>query len=118
MRSNLAIFDEWWNYSRKTDRPMLFPQVMGHTSGKFFYPISKDRYKPLFFSFGLVNVEKEKKILIDIENINPLYINNGNKQKKKTHIAKENGWIITKLSVNDINNPKNCIDKLKLYIFY
>jgi hypothetical protein len=60
------FFEGWWKMTDEVDRPMLFPQVWGHTSGKLWLE-SGDKGFPAFFSFGLVNVVSRTKLLIQCE---------------------------------------------------
>jgi hypothetical protein len=65
--TELAFFKAWWAFSDDLNRPMLFAQVNGHTSGKFCLPTSKEESVPVHFDFGLVNVVKKSKILIECD---------------------------------------------------
>jgi hypothetical protein len=46
--SERAFFKTWWNFTDNDDRPMLFPQVWGHTSGKLWLPVSEEQVLPAF----------------------------------------------------------------------
>jgi len=41
------FFDGWWDLTNDLDRPMLFPQVHGHTTGKLWLKVSEDKSIPL-----------------------------------------------------------------------
>lgn len=105
------FFDSWWNLAETTDRPMLFPKVMGHTSGKFFQHVSEGLAVPVFFDFGFVNVESKMKVLIDI-------IQRSVSSDYRESIADENGWQLKRFTNKQMEDPQKCIGMLKSDILY
>ena len=90
-----TLFKSWWKLTDDLDRPMLFPQVWGHTSGKIWLPVSKDQAHPAFFSFGLVNVVSRIKVLIQCEP-RPSELDADAKKvmKAKRNLAAQGGWLV------------------------
>jgi hypothetical protein len=65
--SEIHFFEKWWDLTDNPHRPMLFPQVHGNTSGKFWLKKSENEVVPVHFDFGLVNVERRNKVLIECD---------------------------------------------------
>jgi hypothetical protein len=61
------LFENWRKLSPSRDRPMLFPQVSGHTGGRFYLRITDHYSTYIHFDFGLVNVLNKKKLLIECD---------------------------------------------------
>jgi hypothetical protein len=117
--SEATFFEGWWELTDEVDRPMLFPQVWGHTSGKLWLE-SGDKMFPAFFSFGLVNVVSRTKLLIQCEpessKVTPEWEENLN---AKQNVAAQGGWLTFRFSNHEvINNLQNCFDRLEDYLIY
>lgn len=118
--SERAVFEAWWNFTDEGDRPMLFPQVWGHTSGKLWLPASNERPFPAFFSFGLVNVMSRTKMLIECEPRPSEF----DVDAKKTMITKRNlaaneGWLIFEFSHEDVtSNLQKRLESIEDYLNY
>lgn len=118
--SEEALFHGWWDLTDEGDRPMLFPQVWGHTSGKLWLPVSKEQAFPAFFSFGLVNVVSRTKILIQCDP-RPSELEAGVKKAMltKQNLAAGEGWLVFQFSHDDItNNLPECFENIEDYLNY
>ncbi len=101
--SEQRFFEEWWKLTNDVDRPMLFPQVHGHTSGKFWLPISDDEVVPLHFDFGLVNVMKRSKVLIECDSRR--YHSDDRRyqsDRDRQNVAEKSGWSVRRFTYEDI----------------
>jgi len=97
------FFDAWWNLTRDDDRPMLFPQVHGHTSGKFWQEISKNNVIPLHFDFGIVNALSREKIIVEIDSRR--YHSNDQRyqaDRDRQNIAELEGWSVRRFTYEDV----------------
>ncbi|HWG51101.1 MAG TPA: hypothetical protein VN669_15480 [Candidatus Acidoferrales bacterium] len=117
--SEASFFEGWWKLTHEVDRPMLFPQVWGHTSGKLWLE-SGDKAFPAFFSFGLINVVSRTKLLIQCEpkssKVTPEW---KEKMNAKQNLATQAGWLVFRFSDHEvIDNPQNCFDRLERYFTY
>jgi hypothetical protein len=117
--SEATFFEGWWELTDEVDRPMLFPQVWGHTSGKLWLE-SGDKAFPAFFSFGLVNVVSRTKLFIQCEpessKVTPEW---NEKMNAKQNLAAQGGWLVFRFSSHDVmNNLPNCFDRLEGYLTY
>lgn len=109
-----TFFKGWWELSEDIDRPMLFPQVWGHTSGKLWL------HTPAFFSFGLVNVLSRAKVLIECEP-EPSKINGQwtEAMNSKRNLAVKGGWLAFQFSYDDVMiNLRNCFERLGGHLAY
>jgi hypothetical protein len=113
------FFEAWWNLSPQDDRPMLFPQVSGHTSGKFWLN-SPTRVVPIHFDFGLVNVVRRTKILIECDSrrhhsSDDRYQDDRDRQ----NIAEKEGWSVRRFTYEDVKGRiDQCFTNLQDDIFY
>jgi len=113
------FFEAWWDLSDDDDRPMLYPQVWGHTTGKMWIP-SNGRRIPSKFSFGLVNVVSRSKILIQcfpeapsIDTAKPSLLT------EKRNIAAQNGWLLFEFSDSQVKNGfTECFDSIEDFLRY
>jgi hypothetical protein len=106
-------------YSDDDDRPMLFPQVWGHTSGKLWLPVGESAI-PAKFGFRLVNVTSRSKILVDclrkpsstedaIEGL----------MAKKKNLAAQNGWLLFEFSDSQLKTElPECLDTIEPFLIY
>lgn len=118
--SEIAFFEGWWDLTDDTDRPMLFPQVWGHTSGKLWLPISEDQALQAFFSFGLVNVLTRTKVLIQCEP-RPSKLDPDAKRTmtNKRNLAAHEGWLVFQFSHDQIaDRLRKCLESIKDHISY
>ena len=115
-----AFFKNWWGLTEETDRPMLFPQVWGHTAGKLWLPVSKEQAYPAFFSFGLVNVVNRAKVLIQCEPApSDFDVEAKNKMMAKRNLAASHGWLVFQFSQAQIaNNLDECFQSIDEYFHY
>ena len=114
------FFTEWWNLRDLTDRPMLFPQVMGHTSGKFFQQISEDKSAPLHFDFGLINVVTRHKVLIECDS-RRYHSQDRDYQadRDRQNIAERGGWSVRRFTYEDVMRKiDQCFENLQPDLFY
>jgi hypothetical protein len=118
--SEKTFFEGWWDLTREEDRPMLFPQVWGHTSGKLWLPVSKEKVVPAFFSFGLVNVLSRTKILIQCEpRASKLDADAKKILMTKQHLAANEGWLVFQFSPDNVtNNLPECLETIRDYLHY
>jgi len=115
-----AVFKSWWGLTEDTDRPMLFPQAWGHTSGKLWLPVSKEQAYPAFFSFGLVNVVSRTKVLIQCEPApSDFDVDAKNKMMAKRNLAATHGWLVFQFSQAQIENKLDvCFQNIDDYLHY
>lgn len=109
-----TFFKGWWELSENLDRPMLFPQVWGHTSGKLWL------HTPAFFSFGLINVLTRAKVLIECEP-EPSKLDRQWKERmnSKKDLAEKNDWVLAQFSYDEVtDNLQNCFERLGGYLAY
>jgi hypothetical protein len=118
--SELGLFDAWWNLTQETDRPMLFPQVQGHTSGKFWQKVSDDEVIPMHFDFGLVNVTTRAKALMECDSRR--YHSQDQRyqaDRDRQNIAEREGWSVRRFTYEDITGRvEYCLDNLCDHLFY
>lgn len=115
-----TFFKGWWELSESIDRPMLFPQVWGHTSGKLWIPTPNEKFFPAFFSFGLINVLSRAKLLIQCEP-QPSKVDGRWKTttSAKRDEAEGKGWLVFQFSYDDVmNNLHSCFKRLGGYLTY
>jgi hypothetical protein len=118
--SELAFFDAWWALTPDTDRPMLFPQVQGHTSGKFWQAISQDETVPVHFDFGLVNVVSREKLIIEIDS-RRYHSHDGRYQadRDRQNIAEREGWSVRRYTYQDVMwRIDYCFTNLAPHLYY
>jgi hypothetical protein len=118
--SEKALFEGWWDLTDEEDRPMLFPQVWGHTSGKLWLPVPKEKAFPAFFSFGLINVLSRTKILIQCEP-RPLKLDADAKKAMMTkrNLAANEDWLVFQFSHDDVaDNLPECFESIENYLHY
>lgn len=118
--SEKKFFEGWWNLTDDTDRPMLFPQVWGHTSGKLWQKVSEDEAVPMHFDFGLVNVVKRTKTLIDCE---PLHFHQGEArdqlERDRQNVAAKEGWLLHRFTYVDVmERLTSCFENLEDELYY
>lgn len=110
----------WWNLTDITDRPMLFPQVMGYTSGKFWLEISDDKMIPVHFDFGFVNVVTRNKILVECDS-RRYHSRDRDYQadRERQNIAEKLGWSVRRFTYEDVMSKLDrCFENLKDDLFY
>lgn len=114
------FFEGWWNLMKDIDRPMLFPQVWGHTSGKLWLNIPQEaKPRPAIFSFGLVNVVSKSKVLIQCDTQARHSVLEARKIVLKQNLAANNGWLVFQFGHAQINNNlTECFDTIKDYLYY
>lgn len=103
--SELRFFEEWWRSTDATDRPLLVPQVHGHTSGKFWLEIARFKSIPLHFDFGLVNVVRQTKTVIEIDSRR--YHSNAPEyqaDRDRQNVASELGWAVRRYTYQDVTD--------------
>jgi hypothetical protein len=118
--SEKALFEGWWDLTDEEDRPMLFPQVWGHTSGKLWLLVSKEKTIPAFFSFGLINVLTRTKIVIQCEP-RPSQIDADAEKAMmiKRNLAANEGWLVFQFSYDDVrDNLPECFESIEDYLHY
>ena len=114
------LFNGWWELSEDIDRPMLFPQVWGHTSGKLWLQTPNEKFFPAFFSFGLINVLNRAKLLIQCE---PEASKIDGRWKEamnlKRNLAVTGSWLVFQFSYDEVmNNLQSCFERLGGYLAY
>lgn len=118
--SELEFFDAWWDLTPDTDRPMLFPQVQGHTSGKFWQAISREEVIPVHFDFGLVNTVTREKLIVEIDSqryhsADPRY----QADRDRQNIAEREGWSVRRYTYRDVmQRVSYCFSNLLPHLFY
>jgi hypothetical protein len=101
------FFDAWWGLTNDMDRPMLFPQVHGHTTGKLWLKITEDKSIPLHFDFGLVNVVNRTKLLIDCNG-------EAEREERRETVAKDGGWSFYRFTSRQITNKiDECFEEIE-----
>lgn len=113
------FFYAWWNLSADGDRPMLFPQVWGHTTGKMWIP-SNDRAFPAKFSFGLVNVVSRSKILIQcLPKPSSIDAAAQSLLTEKRNLAAQGGWLLFEFSNSQVKaDVDGCFDAIHDFLGY
>ena len=118
--SELMFFDAWWALNRDGDRPALFPQVHGHTSGKLWQPISQYEVTPLHFDFGLVNVVARQKLIIEIDSRR--YHSHDQKyqaDRERQNIAERAGWSVRRFTYQDVSERIDyCFTNIDPLLYY
>lgn len=118
--SELMFFDAWWALNRDGDRPALFPQVHGHTSGKLCQPISQYEVTPLHFDFGLVNVVARQKLIIEIDSRR--YHSHDQKyqaDRDRQNIAERAGWSVRRFTYQDVSERIDyCFTNIDPLLYY
>jgi hypothetical protein len=118
--SETRFFEGWRELTNDTDRPMLFPQVHGHTSGKFWLPISKDDVIALHFDFGLINVEKRRKALVECDSRR--YHSDDKRyqsDRDRQNVAEREGWSVRRFTYEDImKRLDRCFENLEADLYY
>ena len=118
--SEIMFFDAWWALSRDGNRPALFPQVHGHTSGKLWRPISQDDVIPLHFDFGLVNVVACQKLIIEIDSRR--YHSHDEKyqaDRDRQNIAEVAGWSVRRFTYQDVAERTDyCFTNIAPLLYY
>jgi len=115
------FYEGWWKLTNDIDRPMLFPQVWGHTSGKLWLHIPTEiKPHPASFSFGIVNVVSRSKIVIQCEiSTTTPGIDAQKMMIEKRNLAARNGWLVFQFGRVQIeNNLAECFDTIKDYLYY
>lgn len=100
--SELAFFDAWWHLSDNLDRPMLFPQVSGHTSGKFWLT-TESKAVPIHFDFGMINCETRAKIIIECDS-RRYHSQDDAYQRDRTrqNVAERLEWSVRRFTYQDV----------------
>jgi hypothetical protein len=96
------FFEAWWNLTTNIDRPMLVPQVWGHTSGKL-WSIENGKPFPTRFDFGLVNCDRRTKILIECDSVK--YHSRSRayqRDRVRQNLAEKNGWSVRRFTYSDV----------------
>jgi hypothetical protein len=113
------FFEAWWDLSDDDDRPMLFPQVWGHTTGKMWIPSNAAAF-PAKFSFGLVNVVSRSKILIQcLPKASSIDTSKQSMLTEKRNLATQNGWLLLEFSNSQVKNQlTGCFDSIEDFLTY
>jgi len=101
--SEQRFFEAWWALTDDVNRPMLFPQVHGHTSGKFWLNVSEKQVVALHFDFGLINVVKRSKVLVECDSRK--YHSDDiryQSDRDRQNIAEKQGWSVRRFTYEDI----------------
>lgn len=118
--SEQHFFEEWWELTKDMDRPMLFPQVHGHTSGKFWLKLSEDQVIPLHFDFGFVNVVKMSKVLVECDSRR--YHSDDvryQSDRDRQNVAAREGWSVRRFTYEDImRRTAECFANLDDDLYY
>jgi hypothetical protein len=111
--TELAFFDAWWAASSSVDRPMLFPQVWGHTSAKL-WSMTNGRPFPTRFDFGFVNCDRRTKILIECDSMS--YHSGSHdyqRDRDRQNLAEQHGWSVRRFTYRDVMEKADwCLDNL------
>lgn len=109
--AQLAIFDCWATIVETRDRPMLFPQVLGATGEKFFRELPGGHAAPVIFDFGIVNVARGRKILIEV--------GSGIRDEDRWRIPERSGWLVLGFSEEFAqDHPDACLAQLGNALHY
>jgi len=114
------FFEAWWNLSDDGERPMLFPQVWGHTTGKMWIPSGDNTAFPAKFSFGLVNVASRSKILIQCL-AKPSSVDAAAQSllMEKRNLAAQGGWLLFEFSNSQVKDDMDgCFDTIEDFLSY
>lgn len=113
------LFEAWWDLSDDDDRPMLFPQVWGHTTGKMWLPSNRTAY-PATFSFGLVNVVSRSKVLIQcLPKSSAIDAETKSQLTKKRQLAAQNSWLLFEFSNSEVKDEMNgCFGAIEDFLSY
>jgi len=108
-----------WDLSDDDDRPMLFPQVWGHTTGKMWITSNGTAF-PAKFSFGLVNVVNRSKILIQcLPKASSIDTAKQSLLTEKRNVAAHNGWLLFEFSQSQVKDePVKCLDSIDEFLTY
>jgi hypothetical protein len=112
--SEQRFFDAWWELTDDMDRPMLFPQVQGHTSGKFWLNVSEKRVVPIHFDFGFINVVTRSKVLVECDS-RKYHSDEARYQsdRDRQNVAAKGGWSVRRFTYEDImKRTTQCFDNL------
>jgi hypothetical protein len=114
------FFEAWWDLTDDEDRPMLFPQVFGHTTGKLFITDKQQRSFPAKFSFGLVNVASRSKVLIQcLPKASSIDDAAETLLTEKRRLADENGWLLFEFSNSQVKTGlSECFEVLEDFLTY
>jgi REase_MTES_1575 len=112
--SEQRFFEAWWELTDDEDRPMLFPQVHGHTSGKFWLNISEKQVVALHFDFGLINIVRKSKVLVECDSRK---YHSAERQyqsdRDRQNVAEKQGWSVRRFTYEDImKRTTQCFDNL------
>lgn len=113
------FFDAWWELSDDDDRPMLFPQVWGHTSGKLWLPVGESAV-PARFSFGLINVASRSKLLIEClrKSVSTDEALKSVMTRKK-NLAAQHGWLLFEFTNSQVKSElQECLDAIAPFVTY
>jgi hypothetical protein len=113
------FFEAWWSLSNDDDRPMLFPQVWGHTTGKMWIPSNQTAF-PAKFSFGLVNVTSRSKVLIQcLPKPSSIDAAAQSLLTEKRNLAAQGGWLLFEFSSSQVKNDQDsCFDAIEDFLTY
>jgi hypothetical protein len=114
------FFDAWWDLTDDGDRPMLFPQVFGHTTGKLFVTNGKESSFPAKFSFGLINVASRSKVLIQcLPKSSSIDAAAEALLTEKRKLADQGGWLLFEFSNSQVKNQlSECFKALEDFLTY
>jgi hypothetical protein len=114
------FFEAWWDLADDEDRPMLFPQVWGHTTGKLWITDTKDRSFPATFSFGLVNVVSRSKVMIQcLPKTSSIDATVQALLTQKRELASGYGWLVFEFTNSQVKNELNeCFDALEDFLTF
>jgi hypothetical protein len=115
-----SFFEGWWDLTDDEDRPMLFPQVWGHTTGKLWLQGSNERTFPAFFSFGLVNVVSRSKVLMQCEpKSSKLDADAKSVLAAKRNLAAGEGWLLFEFTASQLaDDLSECFDAMEDCLHY
>jgi hypothetical protein len=113
------FFEAWWGLSNDDDRPMLFPQVWGHTTGKMWIPSNQTAF-PAKFSFGLVNVTSRSKILIQsLPKPSSIDAAAETLLTEKRKLAAQGGWLLFEFSSSQVKDDlDSCFNVIEDFLTY
>lgn len=118
--AELIFFDAWRALNLDKDRPALFPQVQGHTSGKFWQLNSQNETRPLHFDFGLVNVVSRQKLIIEIDSRR--YHSHDQEypaDRDRQNIAEEAGWSVRRFTYQEVTQRiDHCFTNIGPHLYY
>jgi hypothetical protein len=113
------FFEAWWGLSNDDDRPMLFPQVWGHTTGKMWIPSNQTAF-PAKFSFGLVDVTSRSKVLIQcLPKPSSIDAEAQSLLAEKRNLAAQGGWLLFEFPSSQVKSDlDSCFNVIEDFLTY